>query len=165
MADLSVWRHADFENICFQNNRLFLCPRRPCSLKWWCTTGHQSMSVPGCVLQDAWLCVGWLGCVEGHPCWCLWRYCKPYINNNSNFRLILIWFYSAGVTAHWTLVTTAIPSRWHNSLKLTLQASQFALLTSVPCQGHGGAPRHRLLKRITCLADCIHIYQNGIDPE
>ena len=28
-------------NICFKNNRLYLCPRRPCSLKWWHTAGHK----------------------------------------------------------------------------------------------------------------------------
>ena len=41
-------------NICFKNNRLYLCPRRPCSLKWWHTTGQKCPVV----------CRTMLGCVQ-----------------------------------------------------------------------------------------------------
>ena len=41
-------------NICFQNNRLYLCPRRPYSLKWWHTTRHKCPVV----------CCTMLGCVQ-----------------------------------------------------------------------------------------------------
>ena len=40
---------------------------------------HNRASVPGCVLHDARLCAGWLGCVEGHP-WTL-------TDENSQFRV------------------------------------------------------------------------------
>ena len=40
-------------DICLKNNRLYLRPLRPCSLKWWHTTGHECAVVccamPGCV--------------------------------------------------------------------------------------------------------------------
>ena len=41
-------------DICLKNNRLYLRPRRPCSLKWWQTTGHQCAVV----------CCAMLGCVQ-----------------------------------------------------------------------------------------------------
>ena len=48
---------------------------------------HNRESVPGCVLRDAQLCAGRLGCVEGHP-WThpehFMKICPFLSSNNAN---------------------------------------------------------------------------------
>ena len=57
-------------NICFKNNRLYLCPRRPCSLKWWHTTGQKCPVV----------CRTMLGCVQVGSV--VWRVTRELVKKN-----------------------------------------------------------------------------------
>ena len=77
-------------NIYFQNKRLYLCPRRPCSLKWWHTTGHKYPVV----------CCTMLGCVHvGSVVWRVTRVvvrdtdrnpCTTYASTDDNQPLFYI---------------------------------------------------------------------------
>ena len=59
-------------NICFKNNRLYLCPRRPCSLKWWHTAGHKCPVV----------CRTMLGCVQVGSV--VWRVTRGYVHQKTS---------------------------------------------------------------------------------
>ena len=69
---------------------------------------HNRASVPGCVLHDAQLCAGRLGCVEGHP-WTL-------TDENSQFR-VGQHSHESGPNGPATWAGPYGPSKWYGTLR------------------------------------------------
>ena len=87
-------------NNCFQNIRLYLCPRRPCSLKWWHTTGHQCLVV----------CCTMLGCVQvGSVVWRVTR--EHWPTKTANFE------WGNTLTRVGQMGRPCGPSKWYGTLR------------------------------------------------